>query len=116
MKPMMYPIAPEDDFPEMFCAIRPYSGEHQFYTPEGESANELMHRMGSDAMDKDETIKTLTDGNLKLRIDNAMLRELCDELIDLARAVKADSKRLAELQRHALHLGVEVDQWATLFR
>lgn len=45
MKTLMYPIAPEDDFPEMFCAIRQSSGEHWFYAPEGESASELLLRM-----------------------------------------------------------------------
>lgn len=108
MKTLMYPIAPEDDFPETFCAIRQGSGEHQFYTPEGERRNALLSRMHKEAMDSEDTIKSLTDRNQRLRIDNAMLRELCDELIDLARVVKADSKRLAELQRHALHFGVEV--------
>lgn len=109
MKTLMYPIAPEDEFPETFCAIRPYDGEHQFYTPEGESANALLFRMHKEAMESKEAIDTLTDGNQRLRVDNAMLRELCDELINLVRAVKADSRRLAELERHARNLGVEVD-------
>ena len=109
MKTLMYPIAPEDDFPEMFCAIRPHDGEHWFYTPEDESANWLLWVAYKEATEREEAIKTLTDSNQRLRINNAMLRELCDELIDLAKAVKADSKRLAELQRHARNLGVEVD-------
>ena len=108
MKTLMYPIAPEDDFPEMFCAIRPYDGEHQFYTPEGESANELLHRMGKETTEREGTINTLTDNNVRLRVDNSMLRELCGELICTAKAVKADSKRLAELEHHARNLGVEV--------
>lgn len=110
MKTLMYPIAPEDDFPEMFCAIRPYDGEHQFYAPEGKSTSDLLWAMDMEAMEREEAIKTLTDSNQRLRIDNAMLRELCDELIDLAKAVKADSKRLAELERHARNLGVEVSE------
>ena len=107
MKTLIYPIAPEDDFPETFCATRLYDGERRFYTPEGESANELVHRMSKEDMNMEGTIKSLTDNNVRLRIDNAMLRELCDELIDLAKAVKADSKRLAELERHARNLGVK---------
>ena len=109
MKTLMYPIAPEDDFPETFCAIRPYSGECQFYTPEVWSTNELLHRMDKEATEKEDAINNLTYNNVRLRIDNAMLRELCDELIDLAKAVKADSRRLAELERHARNLGVEVE-------
>ena len=107
MKTLMYPIAPDDDFPEMFCAIRPCSGEHWFYKPEGERANELLYRMGKEATEREDTINTLTDNNVRLRVDNSMLRELCGELIGLAKAVKADSKRLAELERHARDLGVE---------
>ena len=107
MKTLMYPIAPEGDFPETFCAFRLYDGEHQFYTPEGECRNALLSRMHKEAMEREEAIDSLTDRNQRLRIDNAMLRELCDELIDLAKAVKADSKRLAELERHARNLGVK---------
>lgn len=44
MKTLMYPIAPDDDFPEMFCAIRQGSGEHWFYAPEGESASWILFR------------------------------------------------------------------------
>ena len=109
MNTLMYPFGPDDEFPQMFCAIRPCSGEQQFYTPEREHTNALLSRMHKEAMEMEEAIDSLTDRNQRLRVDNAMLRELCDELIDLARAVKADSKRLAELQCHALHLGVEVD-------
>jgi len=108
MKTLIYPIVPEDDFPEMLCVTRPYDGECQFYTPEGERRNALLSRMHKEAMEREEAIDSLTDRNQKLRIDNAMLRELCDELIDLAKAVKADSRRLAELERHARNLGVEV--------
>jgi len=110
VKTLMYPIAPEDDFPEMFCAIRPYDDERRFYTTKGERTNALLSRMHKKAMEMEEAIDSLTDGNQRLRVDNAMLRELCDELIDLAKAVKADSKRLAELERHARNLGVEVDK------
>lgn len=109
MKTLMYPIPPEDDFPETFCATHLYDGEYQLYTPEGESANALLLRMHKEAMEREETIDSLTDRNQRLRIDNAMLRELCGELIDLAQAVKADSRRLDELERHARNLGVEVD-------
>lgn len=109
MKTLMYPIAPEGDFPETFCAIRLHNDERRFYTPEGESANELLHRMSREATEKEDTIKNLTDNNVRFRVYNAMLRELVDELIDLAKAVKADSKRLAELERHARNLEVEVD-------
>lgn len=104
MKTIMYPIAPDNDFPEMFCVIRPYDGEHQFYMPKGERINALLSRMHKELMKREEAIDSLTDRNQKLMIDNAMLRELCDELIDLARAVKADSQRLAEFQHRALHL------------
>lgn len=109
MNTIMYPFGPDDDFPQAFCAIRPSSGERQLYTPESEHTNTLLSRMHKEAMDMEKDIDSLTDCNQRLRIDNAMLRELCDELINLARAVKADSKRLAELQRHALHLGIEVN-------
>lgn len=109
MNVLMYPIMPEDDFPEMFCAIRPFDGEHQFYAPEGEPVNELLWSMDREVSDSKEIIKNLAESNLKLRVDNTMLLELCDELIDLAKAVKADSRRLAELERHARNLGVEVD-------
>ncbi len=110
MKTLMYPIAPEDDFPVMFCAIRPCSGEQLFYTPEDERANALLSRMNREAMEMEEAIHSLTDCNQRLRVNNAMLRELCDELINLVQAVKPDSQRLAELQRRALHLGVEANQ------
>jgi uncharacterized protein YaaN involved in tellurite resistance len=110
MKTLMYPIVPDDDFPEMFCAIRPCSGEHQFYKPEGERTNALLSRMNRKAMEMEEAIDSLTDRDQRLRVNNAMLRELCDELINLAQALKVDSQRLAELQRRALHLGVEVDK------
>ena len=108
MKTIMYPIAPEDNFPEMFCAIRLCDDERQFYKPEGERTSALLFSMGKEATEREEAINSLTDCNQRLRVDNAMLRELCDELIDLAKAVKADSRRLAELERHAMNLGVEV--------
>lgn len=108
MKTLIYPIAPEDDFPEMLCVTRLHNDERWFYTPEGERRNALLSRMHKEAMDSEDTIRSLTGNNVRLRIDNAMLRELCDELIDLAKAVKADSKRLAELECHARNLGVEV--------
>lgn len=41
MKTLMYPIAPEDDFPDEFCAIRQGSGEHMFYKPVGEFASQM---------------------------------------------------------------------------
>lgn len=107
MKTLMYPIAPDDDFPDEFCAIRPYDGEHWFYAPEGERTNALLSRMHKEAMKREEAIDSLTDRNQRLMVSNAMLRELCDELIDLAHAAKADSKRLSELERHARNLGVE---------
>lgn len=108
MDTLIYPFGPDDDFPEVFCAHRIYDGEQQFYTPKGERTNALLSRMYKEAMEMEETIDSLTDRNQRLRIDNDMLRELCDELINLAKAVKADSQRLAELERRALHLGVEV--------
>lgn len=80
MKTLMYPIAPEDDFPEMFCAIRPYDGERQFYKPEGERTNSLLSRMGKEATEREDAINTLTNENVRLRIDNAMLRELAKEM------------------------------------
>ena len=82
MKTLMYPIAPEDDFPEMFCAIRPYSGEQQFYAPEGERTNVMLSRMNREAIEKEEAINSLADGNQRLSIDNAKLRELLWELYD----------------------------------
>jgi hypothetical protein len=48
MKTLMYPIAPDDDFPEMFCAIRQGSGEHWFYTPVGEDASWMLFRAESE--------------------------------------------------------------------
>jgi len=44
MNVLMYPLGPEDDFPDEFCAIRQGSGEHWFYTPEGESASWMLFR------------------------------------------------------------------------
>ena len=108
MNTLMYPFGPDDDFPGMFCAIRPCSGEQQIYTPEGESVNKLILRMGKEATEMEDAIDILTGSNVVLRVDNSMLRELCGELIDLAKAVKAGSGRLAELERHARNLGVEV--------
>lgn len=80
VKTLMYPIAPEDDFPEMFCAIRLYDGERRFYKPEGEHTNSLLSRMGKEATEREDAINTLTDENVRLRIDNAMLRELAKEM------------------------------------
>lgn len=110
MNVLMYPIAPEDEFPQAFCATRPYDGKHQFYTPEGESANELLHRMGKEATEREDTTKTLTGNNVRLRVDNAMLRELVDELLNTARAIAGRyvSSRLDELERRARELGVDV--------
>lgn len=65
MKTLMYPIAPDDDFPEMFCAIRQGSGEHWFYVPEGESASWMLFRM---------------------EVDNAKLRELVRKVLQFERA------------------------------
>ena len=60
MKTLMYPIAPEDDFPDMFCAIRQGSGEHWFYVPEGESASEML---------------------LHMEVENAQLREELEDAL-----------------------------------
>lgn len=59
MNVLMYPLGPEDDFPDEFCAIRQGSGEHWFYTPEGESASWMLFRALA---------------------DNAKLRELCSDI------------------------------------
>lgn len=48
MKTLMYSIAPDDDFPDEFCAIRQGSGEHWFYTPAGESASWALLRAESE--------------------------------------------------------------------
>ena len=111
MKTLMYPIAPEDDFPQMFCAIRPHDGEHQFYAPEGKSASDLLWAMDMEAMEREEAIKTLTGDNVKLRVDNAMLRELVDELLGTARAIAGRhvSSRLDELERRASKLRSEAE-------
>ena len=44
MNVLMYPLGPEDDFPDEFCAIRQGSGEHWFYTPVGEDASWMLFR------------------------------------------------------------------------
>ena len=105
MKTLMYPITPEDDFPEMFCAIRPCSGEQQFYAPEGERTNALLSRMHKEAMDMEEAIGTLTDGNQRLRIGNAKLRELLRELYE----DQCDDCDRWKYRDRMSELGVEVD-------
>lgn len=117
MKTIMYPIAPEDDFPETFCAIRPYDGERRFYTPEGESANELLHRMSREATEREDTIKSMTDNNVRLRIDNAMLRELVAEIYPYAKAYLQQWRMLGRIDSKSydwylrlLELGVEVPE------
>ena len=107
MKTIMYPIAPDDDFPEMFCVIRLYDGEHQFYTPKGERTNALLSRMHKEAMEMEEAIDTLTDGNQRLRVDNAMLRELCDDLYAIRD--RSGTYHVTGLQVRLDELGVEVD-------
>lgn len=83
MKTLMYPIAPDDDFPEMFCAIRQGSGEHWFYVPEGESASWMLFRM---------------------EVENAKLRELVDYMTPIALYAAS------EQERDRMHeLGVEVE-------
>lgn len=90
MKTLMYPIAPDDDFPEMFCAIRQGSGEHWFYVPEGESASWMLFRAES---------------------ENAKLRELVRDMMRYYFMPSAiDSKqRETELLERAHELGVEKD-------
>lgn len=61
MKTLMYPIAPDDDFPEMFCAIRQGSDEHWFYTPEGESASWMLFRAVSENAKLREVIDDITE-------------------------------------------------------
>ena len=48
MNVLMYPLGPDDDFPDEFCAIRQGSGEHAFYTPVGESASLMLFRAQSE--------------------------------------------------------------------
>lgn len=99
MNVLMYPIAPEDDFPDEFCAIRQGSGEHWFYTPVGEDASWMLFRAES---------------------ENAKLREL---VRDLWKACPADgyyciyhcehydkeSESHCKLEDRMRELGVEVD-------
>ena len=80
MNTITYPITPKDDFPEAFCIIRPCDGECKFYTPKGERTNALLSRMGKEATEREDTINVLTDENVRLRIDNAMLRELAEDM------------------------------------
>lgn len=90
MKTLMYPIAPEDDFPEMFCAIRQGGGECQFYTPEGESASWMLFRAES---------------------ENAKLREFAKEACEMARSfynLGGTFNDLDDLLCEASELGVEV--------
>lgn len=117
MKTLMYPIAPEDDFPETFCAIRPYDGERRFYTPEGERRNALLFRMHKEATEREGTIKSLTDNNVRLRIDNAMLRELVAEIYPYAKAYLQEWRVLGCIDSKSydwylrlLELGVEVTE------
>lgn len=93
MKTLMYPIAPEDDFPDMFCAIRQGSGEHWFYVPEGESASELL---------------------LRMEVENAKLRELCEDMLSCIEIRAAfnrppTTKMYEEFAQQARELGLEVD-------
>lgn len=87
MNVLMYPIAPEDDFPDEFCAIRQGSGEHWFYTPVGESASWMLFRAES---------------------ENAKLRELVRDLwLQLLNAY--DRKEVDEFVDRMRELGIEVD-------
>lgn len=59
MNVLMYPIAPEDDFPDEFCAIRQGSGEHWFYTPVGEDASWMLFRAESENAKLRELVRDL---------------------------------------------------------
>lgn len=84
MNVLMYPIAPDDDFPDEFCAIRQGSGEHWFYTPAGEDASWMLFRAES---------------------ENAKLRELVRDMFCAVHP--ADREKFLT---NVAELGVEVDR------
>lgn len=104
MNVLMYPIATDDDFPEMFCAIRQGSGEHWFYVPEGESASWMLFRAES---------------------ENAKLRELVEDMHAALQAFcdaqdvhgdncplwveRTDDCELRGIERDMRELGIGVD-------
>lgn len=85
MNVLMYPLGPDDDFPEMFCAIRQGSGEHWFYTPVGEDASWMLFRAESEnAKLRDELdaakhdLSLFSERIVELGAENAKLRESLD--------------------------------------
>lgn len=86
MNVLMYPLGPDDDFPDEFCAIRQGSGEHTFYTPAGESASWMLFRAEA---------------------ENAKLRELCADLYAIRD--RSGIYHVTALQVRLDELGVEVD-------
>ena len=83
MNVLMYPLGPEDDFPDEFCAIRQGSGEHWFYTPVGESASWMLFRAESE--------------NAKLRNDTDLLRAMWSQERTEKRCHMAENAKLREL-------------------
>lgn len=104
MNVLMYPVGPDDDFPDEFCAIRQGSGEHWFYTPVGEDASWMLFRAES---------------------DNAKLRELVEDMHAALQAFcdaqdvhgdncplwveRTDDCELRGIERRMRELRVEVD-------
>ena len=104
MKTLMYPLGPDDDFPDEFCAIRQGSGEHMFYTPVGEDASWMLFRAES---------------------ENAKLRELVEDMHAALQAFcdaqdvhgdncplwveRTDDCELRGIERSMREFGVEVD-------
>ena len=76
MNVLMYPIAPEDDFPDEFCAIRQGSGEHWFYTPAGEDASWMLFRAESENAKMRHDLEEANNQAEEVCIENAKLREL----------------------------------------
>ena len=100
MNVLMYPIAPEDEFPDEFCAIRQGSGEHWFYTPVGEDASWMLFRAES---------------------ENAKLRELVRDIWEACptdgyyciyhcKHYDKESESHCKLEDRMAELGLEVEQ------
>jgi hypothetical protein len=113
----MYPIAPEDDFPDEFCAIRQGSGEHWFYTPAGEDASWMLFRAESENAKMREDLEEANNQAEEVCIENAKLRELAQradrlltslfQYIDYSRCTALEA--VAAWRVRARELGVEVD-------
>ena len=122
MNVLMYPIAPEDDFPDEFCAIRQGSGEHWFYTPAGEDASWMLFRAESENAKMRHDLEEANNQAEEVCIENAKLRELVQDMWPHVRhrsrmcskcdlpCDTSDECLLYEPMRQRMHdLGVEVD-------